>query len=114
MTLIATVLVDPSASSINCAAKEPHISIKIASRSATLNSTPLAPEPISRTVSLVDMHPSESMRLKVRLHTRANISCAFPGRIASVITTESIVASAGASMPAPFATPTVSTPAKLL
>ena len=50
------------------------------------------------------------MRLNVRSATRANISCALAGRHASVITTDNIVAKAGASMPAPFAIPANSEP----
>ena len=50
------------------------------------------------------------MRLYVRSATRVNISCAFSGSTASVITTESIVAKAGASIPAPLAIPANSHP----
>ena len=41
----------------------------------------------------------------MRSATRVKISCALTGSTASVIITESIVASAGASIPAPFAIP---------
>ena len=110
LTVIETVLVDPSASAISCAASEPQISMRAASNSDSTSATPDAPLPIRSTVSLVDVQPSESMRLNVRSATRANISCASPGRTASVITTDNIVARAGASIPAPFATPAKSTP----
>ena len=56
------------------------------------------------------MQPSESMRLNVRSITREEIFCALLETIASVITTESMVASAGANIPAPFAIPENSTP----
>ena len=56
-------------------------------------------------MSFVDVQPSESMRLKVRSVARWKISCAFPETIASVITTDNIVASAGANIPAPLAIP---------
>ena len=71
---------------------------------------PLAPDAMNKTVSLVDVQPSESMRLNVRSVARANTSCAFVETIASVITTESMVARAGANIPAPFAIPENSTP----
>ncbi len=52
------------------------------------------------------MQPSESMRSKVSEHTFRKISSAlFESTTASVVITESIVASDGASMPAPFAIP---------
>ena len=56
-------------------------------------------------MSFVEVQPSESILLKVRLITRSKIDAKSLGRIASVITTESIVARAGASIPAPFAIP---------
>ena len=71
---------------------------------------PLAPDEMNKTVSFVDVQPSESIRLKVRSVARVNTSCAFFETIASVITTESIVASAGANIPAPLAIPANSTP----
>ena len=71
---------------------------------------PLAPDAMNKTVSLVDVQPSESMRLNVRSITREKISCALLETTASVITTESMVASAGANIPAPFAIPENSTP----
>ncbi|CAB4832798.1 unannotated protein [freshwater metagenome] len=72
---------------------------------------PEAPDAIKRTVSLVEVHPSESKRLYVLSATLENISCKLAGSItASVITTESMVASAGANIPAPLAIPVVVVP----
>ena len=72
---------------------------------------PLAPEAIKRTVSLVDVQPSESIRLKVRCATRSKISCACAeSTTASVVTTESMVARDGANIPAPLAIPKKLTP----
>ena len=56
-------------------------------------------------MSFVEVQPSESMRLKVRSVTCLKILSAFSDTTASVITTQSIVANAGASIPAPFAIP---------
>ena len=57
-------------------------------------------------MSLVEVHPSESTRLKVRSHTSRKIASASrSSTTASVITTESIVAKDGASIPAPLAMP---------
>ena len=63
VTVIATVFVEPSASPINWAAKDPHTSIKADSSSASVMLTSDAPLPIRRTVSLVDVQPSESILL---------------------------------------------------
>ena len=71
---------------------------------------PLAPDDINRTVSLVEVQPSESIRLYVRSAARVKIPCALSETIASVITTDSMVANAGASIPAPLAIPENSTP----
>ena len=76
-------------------------------KSSRLKVTPDAPDDIKRTVSLVEVHPSESMRLNVLSHTSSNTCVAMAGStMASVVTTESIVAKEGASIPAPFAIPT--------
>jgi hypothetical protein len=64
------------------------------------------PLAISSTVSLVDMQPSESMRSKVvRVAARRARSQSAGPITASVVITTSMVASAGASMPAPLAIP---------
>ena len=67
---------------------------------------PLAPLAIRVTVSLVDMHPSESSRSKLTLvAARSAASRSAAGTTASVVSTTSIVASCGASIPAPLAMP---------
>ena len=67
---------------------------------------PEAPEPSSTTVSLVDMQPSESVRLNVTFTASSSAHCrASEESSASVVSTTSIVASPGASMPAPLAMP---------
>ena len=67
---------------------------------------PLAPDESSRTVSLVDMQPSESIRSKVtRVAARRAASRVGAPTTASVVSTTSIVASPGASIPAPLAIP---------
>ena len=63
-------------------------------------------------MSLVDVHPSESIRLKVLSQTLEKISSARAlSTFASVIITESMVARDGASIPAPLAIPVKLTPA---
>ena len=67
---------------------------------------PLAPLASKVTVSLVDMQPSESSRSKeTRVAARSARSAVVRRRTASVVSTTSIVASWGASMPAPLAIP---------
>ena len=67
---------------------------------------PLAPLAITVTVSLVDMQPSESSRSKLtRVAARSAASRSAAGTTASVVSTTSMVASCGASMPAPLAMP---------
>ena len=73
---------------------------------------PLAPLASTVTVSLVDMQPSESSRSKVtRVAARSAASRSAAGTTASVVSTTSIVASCGASMPAPLAIPPTDQPA---
>src|SRR5262249_38345516 len=70
--------------------------------------TPDAPLAISRTVSLVDMQPSVSSRSKVTaVADRSAASSRAGGRAASVVGTHSMVARAGAVIPAPLAIPPV-------
>ena len=75
--------------------------------------TPDAPQASSSTVSLVDMQPSESTRSNVvRGGARAAPRPAVGRRpTASVVSTTSIVARPGASMPAPLAMPPTMKPA---
>ena len=73
---------------------------------------PLAPLAMTVTVSLVDMQPSESRRSKLtRVAARSAVSRSSAGTTASVVSTTSIVASWGASMPAPLAIPPTVQPA---
>ncbi len=63
-------------------------------------------------MSFVDMHPSESTRSKViRVAARSARSSWSESSTASVVMTTSIVASPGASMPAPLAIPPTAQPA---
>ena len=65
------------------------------------------------TVSLVDWQPSESMRSNVvAVAVRSTASSAPGSTTASVVTTTSIVARAGASMPAPLAMPPTLQPSR--
>ncbi len=73
--------------------------------------TPLAPLASTVTVSLVDMQPSESSRSKLtRVAARRAASSWSAGTTASVVSTTSMVASCGASMPAPLAIPPMDHP----
>ena len=68
--------------------------------------TPLAPLAISSTVSLVDMQPSVSSRSKVAAVAFRSAASSWAGsRSASVVSTHSMVARPGASIPAPLAIP---------
>ena len=72
---------------------------------------PLAPLAMTVTVSLVDMQPSESSRSKeTRVALRSAASRSAAGTTASVVMTTSMVASCGASMPAPLAIPPIDQP----
>ena len=71
-----------------------------------VGATPEAPLAISSTVSLVDWQPSESSRSNdCAVAARRAASAVAASTSASVVMTTSIVASAGASMPAPLAMP---------
>ena len=73
---------------------------------------PLAPLAITVTVSLVDMQPSESSRSKLtRVAARSAESRSPASTTASVVRTTSMVASWGASIPAPLAMPPTLQPA---
>jgi len=88
------------------------IAVSAAANSASSGLMPLAPEPSRLTVSLVDMQPSESRRSKViRVAVRSAVSSWAESRTASVVMTTSIVASPGASIPAPLAIPPIDQPA---
>lgn len=77
-----------------------------ATSSAGVGSMPLAPLDSSSTVSLVDMQPSESTRSKVIRVAARNASSSVAGpATASVVSTHSMVAIPGASIPEPLAMP---------
>ena len=102
----------PSASLRSCIARSVHAWVSASVKSAGVGVMPLAPLAITVTVSLVDMQPSESRRSKeTRVAARRAASRSAAGTTASVVSTTSIVASWGASMPAPLAIPPIDQPA---
>ena len=102
----------PSASLSSCMARSVQACVRAAVKSSGVGVMPLAPLARTVTVSLVDMHPSESSRSKLtRVAARSAASRSAAGTTASVVITTSIVARAGASMPAPFAIPPIDQPA---
>jgi hypothetical protein len=106
VTVTAIRLVTPSASACSCAHRSSHTARIAASRSSWLGATSLAPDASSSTVSLVEQLPSTSSRSNVRAAAlRSARSSASASATASVVMTHSMVASDGASMPAPFAMP---------
>ncbi len=106
VAVTAMLFVDPSASSTSCRARSAHTDSTAASRASSPGATPDAPDASSSTVSLVDMQPSESTRSNVVLVARrSTASSRSAGTTASVVRTTSMVASPGASMPAPLAIP---------
>ena len=108
MTSTMIILLAPSASSWSCRARSAQTSVSIRVKSASSGVTPEAPLAISSTVSLVDMHPSVSSRSKLaRVASRSAVSRSAGGRSASVVSTHSMVARAGASIPAPLAMPPI-------
>ena len=105
-TSIATSFVAPSASARSCWARSWQAAVTAAVSSSAVGSIPDAPLASSSTVSLVDMQPSESIRSNViRVAARSAASRASGPATASVVSTQSMVAMAGASMPAPLAMP---------
>jgi hypothetical protein len=106
MTSIRMSLVAPSASAIRARARSAHTDSTAMASSTELGVTPLAPLASKRTLSFVDMQPSESTRSKVRdVAVRRMASSSAASATASVVRTTSIVARPGASMPAPLAMP---------
>jgi hypothetical protein len=101
----------PSASVMSWRARLAHTLVSAAVSSATLTPMPEAPEAKATTVSLVDWQPSESIRSKVNAVARRSASSRTGAETAaSVVRTTSIVASAGASIPAPLAIPATDQP----
>ncbi len=102
---------EPSASRTSCWARSWQTAVTAAVSASGDGVVPDAPPASRTTVSLVDMHPSESSRSKVtRVAARSASSQVAASTSASVVRTTSIVASAGASMPAPLAMPPTTNP----
>ncbi len=96
----------PSAAACSCSARSAHTAVSAAWNAYASGTTPDAPLARSVTWSLADMQPSESRRSNVtRVDSRRAASSAAESRSASVVITTSIVASPGASLPAPLAMP---------
>src|SRR3954452_18808402 len=110
-TVIAMSLVEPSASASNCIARSVAAAVSAAVNSSAVGVTPLAPLARASTVSLVDRQPSESTRSTLTPVAAFSAVCSTSaGTTASVVRTTSIVASDGASMPAPLAIPPIVQP----
>ena len=106
ITSMAMALLAPSASCCICMAWLAQTPATSVPNSAGSGRTPEAPLASSSTVSLVDMQPSVSSRSNVvRTAPRSAVSSWPAGRSASVVSTTSMVASAGASMAAPLPMP---------
>ncbi len=106
VTVTVTRLVTPSASACSCAHRSSQMRSTASSRSPGPGVISLAPEDISSTVSLVEQLPSMSSRSNVSaVARRSAASSAAASATASVVITHSIVASDGASIPAPLAIP---------
>jgi hypothetical protein len=96
----------PSASATSWRARLAHTSVTALVSSSRPAVTPDAPDASRTTVSLVDMHPSESTRSKVTaVADRRTWSSDVASTTTSVVRTTSMVARAGLSMPAPLAIP---------
>ena len=105
-TSIAIALLAPSASACSWRARSAQTSVSTAANSPAAGRVPAAPLASSSTVSLVDMQPSVSSRSNVTLvASRSAASRSAGPRSASVVSTQSMVARPGASMPAPLAIP---------
>src|SRR5271165_59505 len=105
-TSIVIIFSAPSASSWSCRARSAHTSVSARMNSFFSGDTPAAPLAISSTVSLVDMQPSVSSRSKfTAVAERSAASSSAGARSASVVSTHNMVASPGASIPAPLAIP---------
>ena len=101
----------PSASLSSCIARSVQAWVSASVKSARAGVTPLAPLAMIVTVSLVDMQPSESSRSKLApVAARSATSRSAAGTTASVVSTTSMVASCGASIPAPLAMPPIDQP----
>src|SRR5919107_2858427 len=113
-TVIAMSLVEPSASASSCIARSVAAAVSASVNSSAPGVTPLAPLAITITVSLVDRQPSESTRSTLTLVARFSAGwSACGGTTASVVSTTSIVARLGASIPAPLAIPPTVHPSRV-
>ena len=98
--------VAPSASATRRRPRRARSSVRAPPSSAGEGRAPEAPEASSRTVSLVDMQPSELIRLTVRATAPPRAArAAAASTTASVVMTHSMVARPGASMPTPLIMP---------
>ena len=110
-TVIVMSCSDPSASESSSMVRSWQTARTASANSAAAGVTPAAPEAISSTVSLVDMQPSESSRSKVvRVAARRAAAQVAASTSASVVSTTSMVARPGASIPAPLAIPATDQP----
>src|SRR3954447_2388603 len=110
-TVIAMSFVEPSASASSCIARSVAAAVSASVSSSAVGVTPLAPLATASTVSLVDRQPSESTRSTPTPGAASGAVCSTSaGTTASVVRTTSIVASDGASMPAPLAIPPIVQP----
>ncbi|KIX78260.1 hypothetical protein SF23_07620 [Streptomyces sp. MBRL 10] len=113
ITSMRMSLLAPSASPISWRARSPQTLCTASANSSYAGTRPDAPDASSSTVSLVDMQPSESTRSKVvRVAARSALSRVAPSTSASVVSTTSMVARPGASMPAPLAMPPTVQPSR--
>ena len=105
-TVMAMSWVAPSASATRRRPRRARSSVRAPPSSAGEGRAPEAPEASSRTVSLVDMQPSELIRLTVRATAPPRAArAAAASTTASVVMTHSMVARPGASMPTPLIMP---------
>src|SRR3954452_2655913 len=112
-TVIAMSLVEPSASASSCIARSVAAAVRASVTSSAVGVIPLAPLDSTMTVSLVDRQPSESTRSKLTpVACSSALRRTSGGNTASVVRTTSIVASLGASMPAPLAMPPTYQPSR--
>jgi hypothetical protein len=112
-TVTAMSWLAPSASATSARASCAHASVTASASCSGVGRTPDAPDASSATVSFVDMHPSESTRSNVtRVAARRAASASPAVQSASVVSTQSMVARPGASIPAPLAMPPTDQPSR--
>src|SRR3954462_2622315 len=112
-TVIAMSLVEPSASASSCIARSVAAEVSASVNASADGWIPLAPLARTITVSLVERQPSESTRSRLTAVACFSAGCRTSGSTtASVVRTTSILASEGASMPAPLAMPPTVQPSR--